>query len=112
MAMIFILDATLDRVDPADDACRTLNKTLEHQTFIVDQLKIAKERIRKMKDPVEKDHFIKSEIEKVQPLLRSLAKDDMLECVGEVMDEAELKQQSTSVFSKIFSIVMSLMMVI
>lgn len=65
-----------------------------------------------MKDPVEKDEFIKSEIEKVQPLIRKLAKEDLLECVGEVMDEAELKQQSTSVFSKIFSIVMSVMMVI
>ena len=45
-----------------------------------------------MKDPVQKDEFIKSEIEKVQPLIRKLAKEDLLECVGEVMDEAELKQ--------------------
>lgn len=52
MAMIFLLDATLDRVDLADDACKTLNKTLEHQSAIAEQLKIAKEKIRKMKDPV------------------------------------------------------------
>jgi len=34
--MIFLLDATLDRVDSSDDACKTLNKTLEHQAAITE----------------------------------------------------------------------------
>jgi len=36
----------------------------------------------------------------------------LLECVGEVMDEAELKTANVSVFERIFKIVMSVMMIV
>lgn len=39
-----------------------------------------------------------------------MSKDDLLECVGEVMDESELKTANVSVFERILKIVMSVMM--
>lgn len=41
-----------------------------------------------------------------------MAKDDLLDCVGEVMDEAELKVASVGVFERILKLFMSLMMLI
>jgi hypothetical protein len=29
MSIIFVLDATLDKIDEQDDPCKTLNRTLE-----------------------------------------------------------------------------------
>lgn len=59
-----------------------------------------------------RDEIIKTEVVEIQKEIRGLASDDLLECVGEVMDESELKVKSVGVFERIMKIVMSAMMFI
>lgn len=65
-----------------------------------------------MKDVEKRDEVIKTGVVEIQKEIRTLARDDLLECVGEVMDESELKVKSASVFERILKIVMSFMMVV
>ena len=65
-----------------------------------------------MTDLDKRDDVIKSEVTTIQKEIRALAQYDLLECVGECMDESELKVKSASVFERILKIVMSAMMFI
>ena len=56
--------------------------------------------------------MIKYEIEKTYDDLRMLAKDDLHECVGEVMNDAELAVANVGIFERIIKTVMSVMMVV
>jgi len=112
MVMVFVLDASFDSVDKNDDPFKTLDKTLNRQKLVMQSVIDTEKRVKAEKNAFTKDEIIKSEIEKIYGELRALAKDDLLDCVGEVMDEAELKVASVGVFERIMKIFMSLMMVI
>jgi hypothetical protein len=112
MLLIFLLDATLDRVDLTDDAYKILNKCLEKQESIIKQLTTFKSELKRFKDAATRDEMIKYEILKTYDELRLLAKDDLHECVGEVMNDAELAVANVSIFERIIKTVMSVMMVV
>jgi len=112
MLVIFVFDATLDRVDSKLDPCKNLNRTVDRQVAISQRLLKLRARVNKMKDLEERDQLIKTEILDVQKEIRTLAQSDLLECIGECMDESELKVKSESVFARIFKIMMSVMIFI
>ena len=112
MVTIFVFDATLDKIDVEEDPLKTLTKTLERQQRIYNTLVRLRTRVSKMTDLDKRDDVIKSEVAVIQKEIRALAQYDLLECVGECMDESELKVKSASVFERILKIVMSAMMFI
>lgn len=73
MVTIFVFDATLDKIDVEDDTLKTLNKTLERQQRIYNNLVRLRTRVAKMTDLDKRDDVIKSEVTTIQKEIRALA---------------------------------------
>lgn len=112
MVTILVLDTTIDRPGSNDDPCLRLDKTISRQEAMIETLKKLKLQAKKIERPHERDSFLVQNISEVQKELKALAKEDLMDCVGDVMDEVESKQENTSVFKKIFGIVMSCMLLL
>jgi hypothetical protein len=67
MLLVFVLDATVDRLVEGQDPCSTLNKTLDLQKAMLETVTRVKDQARRIKDEKERDQYIEKEVLMLQP---------------------------------------------
>ena len=84
MAMVALLDLTVDAAINNIDPNATLKVCLAHQEEIWNMADKVQMEAKKIPVGPERDALIEAETRKIQKEIRLLAREDLMKCVGEV----------------------------